>query len=465
MRTTARAARSSARQESMAVTAALHSHPPQRRRVTARRASAVVLMLLSTAAAAEDASRGIVPLEDYAGSLQDREFLLGDWDGARSKWAAKGLSLDWTVIQLGAGNDGGLESDTYYGIKSEALFTLDLDRAGVARGALVTLRAESRAGDSPNTATGAFLPVSDPMFFPQPADDDFALYITELRYTQLLSAKAGFFIGKFTTLGGDLNEFAGARGDSQYLTFNGNSVSALFGPYSTVGVGAFYNPDPRVTLSTSVVASTDSSSRTGLDTLDDGLIWTVNAGLQYRLGSLPGGVRGSFQYAFDNKFYNFDRGPYLTPEGVRLPFEGDTWAFVASGWQYLYVKDAANEKPINLADGRQDRAGVGVWFRAGTADESTNPVRWGVTAGLNGKGLLSSRPDDTFGIGFAVAEIRKIQFVTDRLIEPTARRLEAYYDVPLTPAVHLSLHYNEAAPLLKRVDDSRIVTLRLTTSL
>ena len=303
------------------------------------------------------------------------------------------------------------------------------------------------------------------MFFPQPADADFALYVTELRYTQLLSPRTGFFIGKFTTLGGDLNEFAGGRGDSQFLTFNGNSVSALFGPYSTVGIGGFYNPNPSVNLSTSLVASTDSSGTTGLGTLDDGLIWTVNASQQYRLGSLPGGLRGSFQYAFDNRFYNFDRGPYLTPDGVRLPFEGDTWAFVASGWQYVYVKNGNDQKLVNLSDGRQDRAGVGLWFRAGTADDSTNPVRWGVSAGLGGKGLMRGRHEDTFGIGFAVAEIRRIRFVTDRLIEPTARRLEAYYDAAITPALHLSLHYNEAAPLLRSVDDSRIVTLRLTASL
>lgn len=428
----------------------------------------LILILAGTCGAgayADEARRGLVPIEDCGAALRDRPCLLGDWGGARDELADKGLSLDWTIVQLGATNSGGLASDEYYGIKSEALFTLDLDRAGRVPGALVTLRAESRAGDSPNTTTGAFLPVSDPMFFPQPADADFALYITELRYTQMLSAKAGFFVGKFTTLGGDLNEFAGGRGDSQFLTFNGNSVSAMFGPYSTVGIGGFYNPNPAVSLSTSLVASTDSASTTGLGTLDDGLIWTVNAAQQYRLGQLPGGLRGSFQYAFDNRFYNFDRGPYLTPEGVRLPFEGDTWAFVASGWQYVYVKDGDDDKLVNLADGRQDLAGVGLWFRAGTADADTNPVRWGVSAGLGGKGLMRSRPSDTFGIGFAVAEIRRIRFVTERLIEPTAGRLEAYYDAAITPALHLSLHYNEAAPLLRRVDDSRIVTLRLTAAL
>jgi porin len=437
--------------------------------VTVRRSTigAWLLMgaLVARVAVAEDGGSGLLPLDDYGGSLAKRAQLSGDWGGKRTDLAAKGFSVDWSLLQFGAANDGGLESDAYYGIKSEALFALDLDRAGILPGALVTLRAESRAGNSANTTSGAFLPVNDAMFFPQPPDDDFALYVTELRYTQFLSPTTGVFVGKFTTLGGDLNEFAGGRGDSQFLTFNGNSVSALFGPYSTVGVGAFYNPSPTVNLATSLVASTDSSSRTGLDTLDDGLIWTLNGGLQYRLGRLPGGIRGSFQYAFDNRFYNFDRGPYLTPEGVRLPFVGDTWAFVANGWQYLYVKDEAGEKSVNLSDGRQDRPGVGVWFRAGVADEDTNPVRWGLTAGLGGKGLVGGRPDDTFGIGVAYAEVRRIRFITDRLIEPTGRRLEAYYDAPITPAVHVSLHYNEVTPLLKGIDTSRIVTLRLTTSL
>lgn len=422
-------------------------------------------VLTAQAALADGTERGLIPLEDYGGSIAQRSHLLGDWSGVRSDLAAKGLSLDWTLTQFAAGNSGGLESDSYYGVKSEALFTLDLDRAGAVPGALVTMRAESRVGNSANTTTGAFLPVNDPMFFPQPADEDFGLWITEFRFTQLLSTKAGVFVGKITTLGGDLNEFAGGRGDSQFLTFNGNSVSALFGPYSTLGVGAFYNPTPMVNLGTSLVASTDSSGETGLDTLDDGLIWTFNFGSQYRLGSLPGGIRGSYQYAFDNQFYNFDRGPYLTPDGVRLPFVGDTWAFVANGWQYLYIKGEAGERPVNLSDGRQDLAGVGLWFRAGVADADTNPVRWGLTAGLGGRGLMNGRPDDTFGIGFAMAEVRKIRFITDRLIEPTARRLEAYYDAPITPAVRVSLHYNEVTPLLRGVERSHIITLRLTTSL
>lgn len=422
-------------------------------------------LLLAYTANAHAGDGGIVPLDDYSGSVGERSHLLGDWSGSRSGLAGKGLSLDWTLTQFGADTRGGLESGADYGIKSEALFTLDLDRAGLLPGALVTMRAESRAGNSANTRTGGFLPVNDAMFFPQPADADFALYITELRYTQLLSPKAGVFFGKFTTLGGDLNEFAGGRGDTQFLTFNGNSVSALFGPYSTVGVGAFYNPTPMVNLGTSLVASTDSSGNSGLGTLDDGLIWTLNAGLQYRLGARPGGIRGSLQYAFDNKFYNFDRGPYLTPEGVRLPFEGDTWAFVANGWQYLYLREDAGVKPVNLADGRQDRSGIGLWFRGGVADADTNPVRWGLSVGLGGRGLVDGRPDDTFGIGFATAEVTKIRFITDRLIDTTARRLEAYYGVALTPAVNLSLHYNEITPLLRGVDKSHVVTLRVTTSL
>jgi porin len=422
-------------------------------------------LFVSTSALAAADAGGLIPLPDYSGTLTERQRLLGDAGGERRHLAEQGLTLDWTVTQMAASQRGGEEADSHYGIKSEALFTLDMDRAGLLPGALLTLRAESRAGSSANTTAGALLPVNDAMFFPQPADADFALYITELRYTQLLSPRTGFFVGKFTTLGGDLNEFSGGRGDTQFLTFNGNSVSALFGPYSTVGAGVFYNPTPRVNVGTSLVASTDSSSRSGLDTLDDGLIWTVNAGLQYQLGALPGGMRGSWQYAFDNQFYDFNRGPYLTPEGVRLPFEGESWAFVANGWQYLFTRETPGEKPVNLNNGQQDLAGLGVWFRAGVADADTNPVEWGVSAGVGGKGLIDSRPLDTFGIGLARAKVKEVRFITNRLIEPSADRLEMYYDAALTPALHLSLHYNEATPLLTGIETAHIFTLRLKAAL
>jgi porin len=424
------------------------------------------IMLIASTATGQDSppDRGLLPIPDYSGDFSSRQRLLGDWNDHRSALAASGLTLDWTVTQFGANSvDGGRDTGWSYGGKSEALLTLDLDRIAVVRGALVTLRLESRFGDSANTKAGTLLPVNDQMFFPQPPDEDFALRVTEFRYTQFLSKRAGFFIGKFTTLGGDLNEFSGGRGDTQFMSFNGHSTGALFGPYSTLGTGLFYNPSASLALGTSLVASTDSTTGTGLDTLDDGLIWSTTVGYQHRWGDLPGGMRATFQYAFDQDFFNFSDGPYLTPDGVRLPFERDTWAFVVNGWQYVQVEGEPGAT-VNLANGRQDLQGLGVWFRGGFADRDTNPVVWGLSVGIGGRGSLPGRDNDTWGLGYAYAEIREVAFVTDRLIESEAKRFESYYDAELTPWLHVSAHLNIAQPLLSEFDTASIISLRVRTA-
>jgi hypothetical protein len=157
------------------------------------------------------------------------------------------------------------------------------------------------------------------------------------------------------------------------MTFNGHSTSALFGPYCALGAGVFFNPSTDWSLGTSVITSSDSSNTVGFDTFDDGLIWSVSAGYQYKLGDLPGGLRGTFQYAFDNNYFNYNQGPYLTPEGVRLPLQDDSWAFILNGWQYVHV-DSSPTKPINLPNGvRICRASVS----GSAADSPTRtPTPW-----------------------------------------------------------------------------------------
>ena len=85
-------------------------------------------------------------------------------------------------------------------------------------------------------------------------------------------ASAGFFLGKIITLGGDVNEFAGGRGDTQFLShsFLASSVTALMNPYSAPGAGIFWMPNEEVTVTSSIYTSNDASTSNGFDELDEG---------------------------------------------------------------------------------------------------------------------------------------------------------------------------------------------------
>jgi porin len=412
----------------------------------------------------DSAKKGLLPIPDFTGEFWERRYLTGDWGGSRTDLAQRGITLDLTFTQVVQDVvSGGLEQGVRYGGKFDTLLNFDLDRMGALPGALVTAHIESRYGRSVNGAAGTLLPVNDVLYFPLTSDidEDILATITELRYTQFLSKEVGLFVGKFTVLGGDANEFAGGDGDSQFLshTFTSASVTALTNPYSTLGGGVLYMPDPNITISSTVYASGDSSTSAGFDTLDDGLLWSTSVKGQYRLGELPGGMMATVQYAFDNNFVDFN-GQFVGPSGVSLPLKGDSWNVFWNGWQYLYTKDAA-EKPINISDGRPDLRGIGLFARAGTADHDTNPVEWVVSGGIGGRGMLAGRDLDTFGIGYGYTRIQEQRFVTNRVLDSAGSRFEAFYGLAITPAAELTFDLQCADPIVEGNDPAFILGLRL----
>ncbi|MFM9957534.1 MAG: carbohydrate porin [Phycisphaerales bacterium] len=412
----------------------------------------------------DTAKKGLLPIPDYAGEFWERRYLTGDWGGARTDLAQRGITLDLTFTQVAQSIvSGGQDTGARYGGKLDTVLNFDLDRMGALPGALVTVHIESRYGRSVNGAAGTLLPVNDVLYFPLTSDidEDILATITELRYTQFLSKEVGFFIGKFTVLGGDANEFAGGDGDSQFMshTFTSASVTALTNPYSTLGGGVLYMPDSNLTISSTVYASGDSSTSAGFDTLDDGLLWSTSVKAQYRLGGLPGGMMATAQYAFDNNFVDFN-GQFVGPSGVSLPLKGDSWNVFWNGWQYLYVKDAA-EKPINITDGRPDLRGIGLFARAGTADRDTNPVEWVVSGGIGGRGMIPGRDLDTFGIGYGYSRIRQTPFVTTRFLDSESSRFEAFYNVAVTPVADLTFDVQYADSVVRGDDPAFILGLRL----
>ena len=96
---------------------------------------------------------GIIPVpEDYASRSHH---LAGDLGGRRTDLAQDGLQIDLSLTATGQGvTDGGRETGWASGAKFETHWTLDLDRMEVMPGALVTVRTETRYGDSVNREAG-----------------------------------------------------------------------------------------------------------------------------------------------------------------------------------------------------------------------------------------------------------------------------------------------------------------------
>jgi porin len=432
-----------------------------------RRAVGALLLLALAAAEAspQDAparAPGLVPVpRDYA---DHRQHLAGDPGGRRTAWAEEGLQVEAGYTHVGQGvTSGGRETGWAQGGKLETAWTLDLDRMELLPGALVTMRTESRHGSSVNREAGTLLPVNDVLFFPltEEPDDDLPVAITELRYTQFLSKEVGVFLGKFVTLGGDANEFAGGRGDTQFLghSFLSASVTALVNPYSTLGAGVFWMPTEDLFLSTTLYSAADSSTTSGLGDLDEGWVWSSSVRTRHELDGRPGGMMLTAQYGFDSQFLDFT-GSFVGDDGLRLPLTEESWNLFWNGWQYLTVEPGSDER-IDVTNGRTDRRGLGLFARAAIADRATNPVPWVVSGGLGGRGTLPGRADDTWGVGYAVSEVRNEPFVTRLPLDSATQRLEAYYDLAFSPSVALTLDAQWADSIYAGVDPATLLGLRL----
>ncbi len=415
-------------------------------------------------APASQSPEGIVPVPEYAGEWRERGYLLGEWGGVRGSLAQGGLTYDlnWTQSVQGVVS-GGTNSAWEYGGNLDLLMQADLMRMGIMPGAVVRVRAESRYGDSVNGGTGAILPVNTTAFFPltDELNESIPITITELNYTQYLATWLGVQAGKIQTLDGDLTEFASGRGRSQFMNANFvfNSALALTMPYSTLGAVVIVLPTDRIVLTSGLMLTTDSSTTTGFDDFGDGTSWASQATFQYSLGSLPGGQNVGFVYSFEDEFLNFN-SLALLPTGPAIGVEDDTWSVYWSAWQYLWT-DGELGVPVNLMDGVPDVRGFGLFARVGVADDDTNPVSWSVSGGLGGRGLLASRPDDTYGVGAYHTAVEETKVFTLLDVASATSGFEAFYNVQVLGSVNLTFDVQVVEPARETVDTAVAVGARL----
>ncbi len=419
---------------------------------------------------AKELRGGILPPVDYTGDLSSRAFLLGDWGGLRTDLAEKGIRFrGWLTPNLQRVTTGGSEDDTAFGASGDLWAALDFHQMGVIPGGLLTFRAEFDVGKSVSKSAGTILPPSYNAILPLAGERDRdMLSLTSLYYTQFLGEKFGVWLGRSDTHhNANLGEFAGLNpevGNTQFQHFalTAIPVMPLSQPYvSSLGAGVFARPTENLSLAAMVMDSRESSRQSGLD--DFGKDWNsfFTASLQYRLGNLPGGQTLGYSYSWNGDYTKLE-GSQLQNliTGTPLQSESETWAAIYSGWQYLQVFEGDTSKPINLNDGRADHRGWGFFLRAGLADEDTNPVQWSVAGGIGGRGLLSSRPNDSFGVGYFKIELKDGVVANLIGLESAEQGVEIYYEVEITPWFNVTPDLQIVDPGLSASDTAVILGLR-----
>lgn len=394
----------------------------------------------------------------FGGDLWTRSKLTGDWGGLRDQWAAKGftIDLDATYVPQGVPSGGILGADNSLGntLHGEVLFGLDTTKADLWPGGLFKLRLEGRWGNSALAKAGTVAPVNTDALFPDSTGnlDKSVFGLTELTYTQFLSTKFGLFGGLLNTLDGDDNVIAGGlRHDNTF--FNSALLASLVAltpiPSVALGGGAVFIPMPNLTGSFTVIGSQETATRNPFDHWN-GTSLATEWKYKYHLGGAPAGIVGGFAYSIDKSRADIAQDPRVFIRNIIVTqttptTRANTWALYTNLYQFIQ----GNEQK-----------GWGPFLRAGVSDGDPNPIKWDLSVGLGGKGLIPGRVGDRWGAGYYHLGMSDIGLLAAAHVSDEDGG-ELFYNFALTPAIGLTLDTQWVSSARPRQDAAWILGARM----
>lgn len=370
----------------------------------------------------------------YSGDFWTRSTMTGDWDGIRNEWAAKGVSFDINLTQTGMSVvSGGKHQGWEYSGRGDLILKMDTQKLGLWPGGFFNVEVEGNYNRSVNLDTGALMAVNNNQILPTTGRDQ--LNIPAVSFTQFLSHYFGVFVGKVATLtaeSGDMNEFAHGKGDTQFfnLAFNANPVILVTVPYSTLAGGVIILPTKDPNEAVIVLNALDGdgeANRSGFDTVFKGnTAYVVEGRVRTGFFDMTGHQLLGATYSTKN-FTSLSQDLHLIIQNLPLKEEDNSWCIYYNFDQYLYEP--------------KKEQGIGIFGRFGASDGNANPIHYFYSIGVGGKGIITSRPNDSFGIGYYYIDISNPKltgiFKTRELLRDEYG-IELYYDIAITPWMKLT---------------------------
>lgn len=401
-------------------------------------------------------------LPDYSGDLWHRQYLTGDWGGARTELAEHGILFDLGATQVLQGNaHGGKDTSNAFRYSGSADYTLKLDsaRMGLWPGGLITLRGETQFGQSINSKVGAIDSPNMDALLPV-ADDPGMTTLSEFNITQALSEKFMLVAGKLDPMAGDANVFAHDE-KAQFLNlgFRANPLLLTAAPYTAMGVGAICLPAKWLTITTFVMDNDPdgAATRTGFNTAFHGRDW-LSVVQEYDFAWKPFGLAGNQRFGWfytTRDFMLLDQDPRLPipltpamrfvrprlrliPRPIRalgravrftqnlgdVEENPDDWGIYYNFDQYLYTRP------------NDPTQGFGLFGRFGWSNGKSNGIEQFYSLGAGGKGLVACRPKDTYGAGYFLTNLSDgfpaILNLSDE------QGVELFYNIEVAPWLHIT---------------------------
>ena len=386
--------------------------------------------------------------------------LTGDWGGARTDLANKGITLDIDILHSFQGVlRGGKDQSWQSGGSLDYWLNLDFEKMGLWEGAFVEMRAETQYGDFANLASGSVLGINTDGLFPLP--EEHTTTLSHVVFTQFLSESVAVFFGKISTLDGDQNEFAGSRGKDNFMNpgLVLNPVTLRTVPYSSMGGGVIFffpdvqDPDPAFLQFTVLGASGQPNTAGWDDDFDDGTVYTMEYSQPSRFFNLPGRHLFGGSYS-DRDIALLDQNPRTLLEWLLglglLDEQTGSWSFYYNFHQYLFTEEDDSTQ------------GVGIFGRYGIADEDTSVVHQFYSIGLGGKGIIDGRDRDRFGIGyFHMSLSNKLPNAISPLRFDDADGVEVFYNIEVKPWLHITPDFQFLNISDQSVNDTYVAGIRM----
>lgn len=394
------------------------------------------------------------PPSPFSGALLERSKLTGDWYGTRTALAAHGIGLDVSSTQFYQGvTSGGLEQDFQYGGRNDYFLHVDGEKAGLWKGAFITLHGETRYGESANSLTGALMPVNLMSVFPKPNGTVSAL--SGVKLTQFLSEDLLVYGGKLNTFDDFKQPLTGASGLTGFQNFAMmvNPVYTRTVPYSTFGAGFAYLQNMEPVLAGAVFDANNTPTVSGFDTFfDNGVTLFGQATLPTDFFDLPGhqGVSGTYS---SGTYRNIAPTAYYDPSAglvIASPPQTGSWSLAYNFDQALYVS------PDN------PRQKWGVFGNLGIADNNPSPIRWFASTGISGASPICGRERDSFGLGYFYLGLSSDFKGVAPVVLPLSDEhgFELYYNIQATPWCQITPDIQAISPSRDRSETSFLAGLR-----
>ena len=330
-------------------------------------------------------------------SLREREQLFGDWGGARTVLAQRGIIVDLQATQFYQGvTDGSADDNWKYGLKSDLFVTLLGEKLGLWKGLIVNMHLEGRAGDDVNALSG-LSPANSAMLMPNSED---TVAITQLIAIQMLSEQVGVIAGKLNAFDFVDMVFHTGRGVDGFMNA---SLTLPIGLGGTLGLGlplAFLAKfkGKEVQGFAGVYDPNSCATTTCLDPLlADGAAYA--AFWKFYTGIGPEGARAGYvsiggTYS-DKQYTVVDRQSVavIPGQGLALTDTDTSWSIFSVVNQQLWADPSNTNRDLNFR---------GMYT---ITDGKANPIAWSATAALEMTGLIPRRDKDVIGIGYFHTEL------------------------------------------------------------